>query len=171
MGKKYEDVATAIERHILPKWPVCRVISIGESAVLSFRDASGTREALLMGQTDPRVLSIAGAQYTILHFGLEGNSDDPGAYVARFFIKAGPTITVKGALSVLTMLQKLLPLMLVDVKIKTTAWFIEDPQFPSVYPFEDKLVLPPLPLYLSQSSISCGNLSGKTRCSGQGFEP
>jgi hypothetical protein len=168
-----EDVA----RLGLPKGPVAQLFSVGGAAILVYKDVDGYTEKPLAGTRDPRVLQEAGVEFRLLHFRIQEKRQSPvertpQEYVTSFFFEVHGDISVGACAAITKQIAILFRMPYSTATFHAIPWFVEDPGFPDIFPFVDKILVPSKWHYFLLPSVGCTEhpRSG-LRCSGQNFVP
>lgn len=162
----YEGWLTWFTRHSEKAWNLAELVAISGSAVLRIRNSTGVRRLTLRG-TDPLVLTFGADRVEILHFGFEpiavpGYVTDRGITV---YARTKWHLTPHLGENVIRELRKRLPQADISLYLRNDHWFVEEPYFPTYYPFE--LGITPLAKqdYLSSPVLRCTYVSPEpARC-------
>lgn len=139
--------------------PVALIVLSSRGGVLIMRSATGEIHRRVLGGKDPLLVSVGGLECEILDLRFPGMAPRKSVGYekdyAMIYVRAkqplsdqSTRITV-ATISAETTLTKALML------IRSDSWFIDDPFFPVVYPFEPQLVPPTAEAYSASKTAIC----------------
>jgi len=138
----YEWWRTLLRRHGLGCPEMREAIQIGPAIVERSVDRKcRTKRVILLGEKDPLVRRIDGAEVEILHIVFQSLAKGKkiwGRKVMRlqFYARTRSTVSTDLARKLLWEMRELSGMPELTVALRNDAWFIEDSAFPIIYPFD-----------------------------------
>ncbi len=142
----------------MPKGPIGRVFGIDGNVLLTYRNGDEIREELLSGQRDPTLFVSGTAQYRILHisFSKVGGTIGPRPeYDIEVFAMALAGLSDRASLVLVRRVSELTGCDTVVVSARPDIWFLDNGQYPDVYPFVKAPKVPSEAEFLSAPTNVC----------------
>jgi hypothetical protein len=144
--------------------PIAELISIGDSGVFLARNAEQhiTREVL--AGVDPTGLAVVGLpDVRLLDF--RTRADRPGGpnNILKVYAKTTGDVSEDVCAAALRYLANRLPFRQVFLYLRTDGWFINDPAYPVLPPFEESPP-PAREQFIASKYIACSSDAGRVRC-------
>lgn len=132
--------------------PYAELLAINGNAVLRMRDPEGMVSSRVIAGRNPLQISIGVYHYEIVHFDLR---DWPGPKVEVYARTEAPLAPDPG----IALLRALKPLFArcrsLSLYLRNDAWFVHEPNFPYLYPFESNEPRPIEEEYRKTLTLTC----------------
>jgi hypothetical protein len=168
-GLDYGSTMAFIHRAGLPSGTVARLFGVGQNAILTYRSPSEYREEILVGQSNPLVLTTAHLTFELLHFHLSRGGGG-AAYALQVFARS-PVVSSGSTIELLRLIRAWSNATIVTVSVKPIAWFADESNYPAMLPFQKDVTAPSKADYERAPALTCGVSAGKVTCSGRAFSP
>jgi hypothetical protein len=171
-GETAESMIANIRKVGQPKQPIARLLAVDNDATLSYRNQGVYSEIQLVGTRNPAMFHLQGRDYELLHFKLikMGASLSPNPFDLHLFFKVSPTLSISSCVALTRRMLGLVKIPYLSVSFRRDVWFIQDQDYPLVFPFLEKIVLPDQAQVLAPWA-TCGTYRDGIRCSGVNFLP
>jgi hypothetical protein len=158
----------------LPQGPVARVWGIDGAVSLAYRSGDAFREEIIEGGRDPLVFTANGVNFRLLHLRLmtagPAVTKQPD-YSLEVFARSPLPISAAAVITLTKAISHLTNASSVEVAVRPDDWFMSDPDFPDILPFQDTMGLPEKNRDLLAPALSCSSLNSKVLCGGTSFAP
>jgi hypothetical protein len=127
--------------------------AIGLSGAESMRIRKGDRVVeIQIGKNSTEFVSKSGHHYKLLHFHLNPPTSGVNFAFLSIYLISPTGTSISDSVEILTGLYGKVPVNALTLKIREDEWFVDDPEFPRLYPFLDALAPVPDWLDFTQSS-------------------
>jgi hypothetical protein len=143
----------------IPNQPIARLLATPRGAKVSLWTSTGLTEWILVGD-DPTILPINIIEHRLVHFVYNpGNAQNrPPSYLNLFVVCNTPN--ERAAVALLKIFQRITGVANVRVSVRPDVWFLEG-EYPDVYRYVERVVLPDPKTYDTNALISCSAWSGR----------
>lgn len=174
----YSSILDELNKAPLPTKPMARLLGIQGSALLSFRDANGLTEKVLLGSKDPTKFFVNGVENRLIHFKLiEGSLTMPrrSRYYLALFIVVGKDpaalLSISACFEATKHFLQLTKVPNLNVCFRPDTWFL-DCEGPRLYRFVKDFKIINAAQYVQVSHASCGKSPvGPMSCGGNKILP
>jgi hypothetical protein len=139
--------------------PLALAVFSRRGGVLVMRSATGEIHRRVLGGKDPLRVSINGLELEILDLRFPGmaprNSVGYEKDYAMIYVRAKKPLTEQSTRLTVATISAETTLTKASVLIRSDSWFIDDPFFPVVYPFEHQLIPPGAEAYSASKTAIC----------------
>ena len=157
------------DRHI----PVAQFLSIKGAGLLSIRDEKGTVQVIPLGRPGADASWMEDGRSQILGVNVVWEQTKPARKHAVFFLKTSDPLSNETGLKLMERFTDL-PFDEIYIQVRNDFWFIDAPEFPAYYPFENGAQVPSHEAYWNSSMLVCSRGFNPARCAvftRSGFDP
>jgi hypothetical protein len=144
-GDNYRLAILSIRDRGMPKGPIGRVFGVDGNVLLTYRNGDEIREELLAGQVDPTLFDSGNARYRVLHISVTkvgGTIGPHPEYAIHVFAMALTGLSTRASEAFVRRISVLTSCETVSVSVRPDIWFLDDGQYPDVFPFAKAPVVP-----------------------------
>ena len=167
-GKPGTDVSYESWLSLLKRWgtacpEVREALQIGPAIVERSVDREcRTKRVVLLGEKDPLLRRIDGAEVEILHIVFQPVERSENTWGRRlislqFYVRTQADVSIDLARQLLVEMKQLSGMPEIIVVLRNDAWFIEDSLFPVIYPFDGPVKHIPTKEEYQTSQAVCGS--------------
>ena len=145
---------------VISKTPtdIAEMLSIEDNAVLRVSRKNGTLKRTVLKGHDPLQIDIEGQNYEIAHLDLNVLP------TVNIYLRTTAPLGVGPGRQLFRQLSALFGGFNILIAARNDAWFIFEPNYPFVNPFQPKTSVPTFEEYSGSPTLRCGLWSGSTQC-------
>ncbi len=153
--------------------PAARVWFTDDAAVVDYILDHKLRRKILAGQGDPKRIVVQNVEFRLLSMSIAKVNAATGgstSCVVSFYLQS-KAVSFSSGFALTKHMTAITSAKTVTVSVRRDPWYLSDPGFPEILPFEADAPSPSASSFILNPELSCHVNNGQLRCSGKGFEP